>query len=76
MIYRTEKEKAQDIADLRGACEIVRKDIRVLAAAVVRYNEEQRSISEIQLESRETDLWILRKEIRDMMATMVTPAIA
>lgn len=76
MIYRTEKEKAQDIADLRGACEIVRKDIRVLAAAVVRYNEEQRSISEIQLESREMDLRILQKELRAMMATMVTPAIA
>ena len=76
MVYRTEKEKAQDIADLRGACDIVRADIRRLARAVVRSNEGPRHISEIRLESREIDLRILQKEIRDRMATAVTPTIA
>lgn len=76
MRYRTEKEKAQDIADLRGACDIVRADIRRLARAVVRNSEGPRHISEIRLESRETDLRILQNEIRARIATPVTPDIA
>ena len=76
MIYHTEKEKAQDIADLRLACDIVRKDVRKLSSSVIRSNSGNRHISEINLESREIDLIILHKEIRDMMAqTVITEVV-
>lgn len=74
MIYRSQAEKDQDISDLRGACDIVRADLRNLERSVTYAAEGRRSIAEIKLESREADLRILQNEIRDMMATPVTPA--
>ena len=73
MIYRSEKEKAQDIADLRSACDIVRRDIRRLESNVVYAIEGRRHVSEIALESRLCDLRILQLEIREALTTRVTP---